>query len=130
MKSIVAFFSDWTLASYLRRRAVRRDVDTLIIRKRDGALFIPGSPQNYRLAFRVLWAKSEHGFYFYRCRPWRDILIAAPRVVWRPTSGEFETVKTRVGVFQLPPWPEPVETRKIRQEDNEGAAHEPQEAGE
>lgn len=108
-----AWLRDWAIARLLQRRTQRYQEQHIIRRKSDGALFAAGCPQNFAYAMRGMFdRKGLDSFFFYRVRIWHGLIIAAPRVFWRPTSGEFEVLH-KATTFRLPRWPEAVECALI-----------------
>jgi hypothetical protein len=104
---------DWRIAGLLHRRTVKRDDELLLKRRRDGTHWVAGCPQNFGYAMGSLFSRRRcDDFHFYRVREWQGLLLASPKVFWRPQLGEFE-IGFRVTVFRLPRWPEEIECAKI-----------------
>jgi hypothetical protein len=114
--SVRAIVADCALAGYLRRRTEKRPL-RIVERKADGTLWAASCPQDFGLCMVGLFLprqKRGGDFHFIRVRKWRGLFIAAPRVFWRPASGEFVVLPSEVVGFKLAPWPEPVESGMIR----------------
>jgi hypothetical protein len=112
-----ARWRDFLISRALRKRGWKRSEDWILIRRRDGHMFAPGSPQNFAYAMRGLFVRGRECFHFYRVREWHGLLVASRKVFWNPQSLAEFAFAFKCPRFDLPPLPEVIECAKLDAED-------------